>query len=169
MKTFVLVVAATVYITNANLLTAESKHSNCKEWNAKVDPAVPGKTAVNVSELSDNEVTTAIGCLLKNRGNRANALIGGATNLMVSALLPQATVELASLYYISYLFTGDYEHGDGIALWDDHGAINPPGSIDRAYDAYEAWYKRVKLLGIGVARKQHLNPLSGTNLKWYGK
>jgi hypothetical protein len=84
-------------------------------------------------------------------------------------MLPQATVELASLYYVSYLFTGNYQHGDGIALWDRKGVINPPGGVDTAYASYRAWFKKVKSVELAEARKQHLDPLEGTNLYWYGK
>jgi hypothetical protein len=141
---------------------------NCREWNAKVDPRVKGKSAVNAADLSESQIMTAIGCLLKNQGNRGVAGFGGATKYIVSQIVPQATVELASLYYISYLFTGNFQHGDGVALWNDHGVINPPGAIESAYKAYAAWFKRVKAMGIAEARKQHLDPLEGTTLRWYG-
>ena len=170
MKKCELIIAALFCVAvSSNPLSAETAQSKCQKWNAKVDPGVAGRIVVNVSELSDNEVVAAMECLLKNRGKRETARIYGATHFDVSQTLPPATIELASLYYISYLFTGNYQHGDGIALWDDHGVINPPGSIDHAYDAYKGWFKRVKTLGLVAAKKQHLDPLKGTNLKWYGK
>src|SRR5450432_291238 len=141
-----------------------ARTANCQEWNALVDPSVHGKIAVDVARLSDKQVMTAMECLLRNEGKRGNALISGVTDDRVSQILPQATVELASLYYVSYLFSGNYQHGDGIALWDRRGGINPPGGIETAYASYRAWSKKVKSVGLANARKQHLDPLEGTNL-----
>lgn len=108
-------------------------------------------------------------CLLQCRGITREAGISGATHYEVSAGLPRATVELAALYYISFLFTGQRTHADGVALWNSDGVINPPGSIDTAYEAYERWFRRVQELGLATAREQGLNPLEGTGLAWYGK
>jgi hypothetical protein len=167
-----LLIAAVFLVTIFNAEVSAGKSSgdagNCREWNAKVDPRVKGKIAVNAANLSEGELMTAIGCLLKNQGNREIARIGGATKDIVSQMFPRATVELASLYCISYLFTGNYQHGEGVALWNDHGVINPPGGIESAYKAYAAWFDRVKSMGIAEARKQRLDPLEGTNVRWYG-
>jgi hypothetical protein len=141
----------------------------CREWDAKVNPAVRGKIAVKVESLSDDEVMVAIGCLLKHRGDQRPARFRGATHYEVSQLLPAASIELASLYYISYLFTGNFQHGDGIAFWDQHGVINPPGACEIAYDAYSKWFEQVRSMGLAAARKKKLDPLQGTNLRWYGK
>ena len=82
--------------------------------------------------------------------------------------LPQPTVEIMALYYISYLYEEDWEHAVGIALWDKHGKINPPGSVHAAYLAYRRWFRRVQSVGLQQARKEHLQPLQGTEIEWYG-
>lgn len=141
----------------------------CKQWDAKVDSSVPGKTSVNVAALSDNETTVAMGCLLKHRGDRRSARFSGATSSSVSQVLPDASIELASLYYISYLFTSNWQHGYGVALWNRDGVINPPGAVEAAYDSYSKWFTHVQTIGLATARKENLDPLQGTNLHWYGK
>jgi hypothetical protein len=141
----------------------------CKEWDKRVDASL-GVAGIKPDKLpSDKELLVAIGCLLKHHGDKAPARFSGATNPKTSQILPNATIELASLYYISYLFTGDWQHGDGVALWNREGVVNPPGSVDAAYAGYASWFERVRSLGIPEARKQRLDPLRGTGLHWYGK
>ena len=147
----------------------EKSQSVCKEWDKRVDPSL-GAAGVTLAKIpGDAEVLVAMQCLLRHQGNKRPARFGGVTKPEVSQLLPTPSVELASLYYISYLFTMDWEHGDGIALWNREGVINPSGSIDTAYLAYKTWFERVKSMGLAEARKQRLNPLEGTGLHWYGK
>jgi hypothetical protein len=141
----------------------------CRDWDKRIDASL-GASGVQVDNLlTERERIEAIACLLKHRGDKRPARFGGATNLSVSQILPSATVDLASLYYVSYLFTGNWQHADGIALWNRDGVMNPPGSVDLAYASYIAWFQRVKSMGISEARKQGLDPLEGTGLHWYGK
>jgi len=141
----------------------------CKEWDKRVDPSW-GPAGITLAQIPrDAEVLVAIDCFLKHQGNKNRARFGGATNPRTSQILPDATIELASLYYISYLFTRDWQHGDGVALWNPEGIINPLSSIDTAYAAYRAWFERVRSVGLAEARKQRLDPLGGTGLHWYGK
>ena len=107
--------------------------------------------------------------MLRHRGDKRVAGFGGATRFEVSQIFPPASVDLAALFYISYLFSGRWDHADGVALWNAHGEINPPGSIEIAYKGYQKWYKRVRLVGVAAAREKHLNPLDGTDLSWYGR
>ena len=152
-------------------MSEESKDSqaSCREWDKRVDPRL-GDSGIYPDRLPpDPEVLVAISCLLKQRGNKEPARFSGATRPGVSQQLPSATIELAALYYISYLFTGNPQHGDGVALWNQDGVINPPGSADAAYTAYRIWFRRVRSLGLAEARKRRLDPLKGTALRWYGK
>jgi len=45
----------------------------------------------------------------------------------------------------------------------------PPGAVNAAYGAYAEWFKRVKSIGLAEARVEHLDPLAGTGVSWYGK
>lgn len=141
----------------------------CVQWDKRVDPALGNAGVLPEQTPDDAEVVAAIDCLLKNQGNKNKARFGGTTNPRASQMLSGATVELASLYYISYLFTTNWQHGDGVALWNSNGVINPSGSVDTAYAAYGVWFAHVKSVGLNEARKQRLDPLSGTGLRWYGK
>lgn len=118
--------------------------------------------------LTDAETLIAIECLLSARGDLSPARFGGATKQNVSQVLPPATIELAALYYISYLFSRDWQHASGVALWDDKGRINPSGAIPKAYSGYTKWLDRVKAKGLAESRVRRLNPLQGTGLRWYG-
>ena len=82
--------------------------------------------------------------------------------------MPSASVEIAALYYISFLYTGLPDHADGIALQGADGSLNPPGSVDIAYKAYREWFVQVKIMGLATARNRQLSPLKGTHLRWYG-
>jgi hypothetical protein len=140
----------------------------CSRWDNEVASNDTKAGSVDIATISDKEVLQAIDCLLRHKGDQRPARFGGATRLDTSQLLPSATVELASLYYISYVFTKHWKHGDGVALWNKEGVINPPGSIDAAYVAYTKWFARVRSLGITAARRKKLDPLQGSRLKWYG-
>lgn len=168
--------------------------SECDEWISKVDPDI---TTIEKSSKEDytstldkentyviipdrtegflpdttytiDQVTTAIECLLGCKGNKNPAKISGVTHAYVSEILPSATVELAALFYISYLYKANYTHADGIALKDKDGNINPPGSLEKAYASYEKWFKEVKEVGLQKAREMELDPLEGSGLIWYG-
>ena len=155
--------------TGAHSNQAMSQSIDCRVWNSQIDPAVHHESPPNPITLSDTDALEAMNCLIKNRGNRTIAKIGGATNLAVSQQLPEPTVELAALYYISYIFTKSYQHADGIALWDDAGTINPPHSIESAYSAYITWLNEVRKVGVSKARRLRLDPLNRSGLAWYGK
>jgi hypothetical protein len=151
------------------LQTKKTQAQNmCEQWIEKVDPS-SGKTNIDAdSTLSDNQIIEAITCLLKCEGNKNTARISGATHLYISQIFPQATIELAALYYISYLFTRSWDIADGIALCDNNGTINPPKSIETAYEKYKEWFQKVQSIGIKAAREQKLNPLAGSGIHWYG-
>jgi len=124
----------------------------------------------NYSEqLTEKEIFKAIECLLKCEGNKHPARFSGAITNYISKILPKASTDIAALYYISILFTGKWDHGDGVALWDREGVINPSGSVQKAYASYRKWFKKVKDLGLDEARRQKLDPLEKTNLHWYAK
>ncbi len=140
----------------------------CESWIDILDQTKAERPGLWNSDLSGLETINAIECLLHAQGNRHEAKISGVTHDYISQTMPPASVELAALYYISFLFTGLPDHADGIALQGLDGSLNPPGSIDVAYKAYRKWFVQAKLMGLETARKLQLSPLKGTNLRWYG-
>jgi hypothetical protein len=100
-------------------------------------------------------------------GHTERSRITGATRFDISTILPPASVEIAGLYYASFLYTGKWDHGKGIALVSGGKIVGDPRSVKRAYSSYRSWFKRVKRIGIARAREANLQPLSGTELSWY--
>ena len=141
----------------------------CEQWTIRIDPGLGDAGVPLASVLSDQEVIATIDCLLRLQDDRRPARFGGATRRNVSQILPTATIELAALYYISYLYYDHWQDADGVALRTRKGVFNPPGSTATAYAAYGKWFERVKSIGIAAARARHLDPLHGTGLRWYGK
>lgn len=171
---------------------------NCRKWFQKVDSTLPYLpeeedseqdssklteeeiiNAVNKSltgndykysaQLTEKEIFEAIECLLKCEGNKNPARFSGAITSYISEILPEASTDIAALFYISVLFTGKWDHGDGVALWDREGVINPNDSVQKAYASYRKWFKKIKAHGLDEARRQKLDPLEKTNLHWYAK
>ncbi len=117
-----------------------------------------------------------MGCLLSLEENTQGASFSGATWAGVSELFAFPTpINLAVLYYISYLYTGNWKHGSAIALWgpgadssDTHGFyVTRQEAVHKAYASYRWWYKEVKRVGLAGAREQKLDPLEGTGTSWY--
>ena len=129
----------------------------------------------NVRALSESQAMTAIGCLLKLEDNRHPAKFWGATKMTVSQLFAPATVNLAALYYISYVFTRDFSHAGAVALRGPHCGASVNGAyatrqqcIHRAFTAYRGWFAQIKHVGLERARAEGLSPLAGSGIEWYG-
>jgi hypothetical protein len=114
-------------------------------------------------------------CLLSQQGNRKEGL-GQRNENEVSQLLPLPTVEISSLYYISTLFNGSPDFAQAVALIGvppktkgeyDRLMFNTPSDIRKAYASYRRWFKRVKTLGLSEARRQKLDPLANSGVRWY--
>ena len=164
-RSIVFLSLASAFLTSC---TSASQHrSRCEYWQAKVDPSV--ETRGRQFELpSDAEAADAIECLLQLRGHHEHAAISGATRLDVSQRFPSASVALAALYYVSYIYTTDRRHGDGIALVDSDYQMANAEQVDRAFDYVSRWLDDVRREGIARIRKEHRDPLAGSGLEWYG-
>lgn len=81
--------------------------------------------------------------------------------------LPPPTIEIAALYYVTYMFEEKWDHGGGIALWNKKAEINPPGSVQEAYRCYREWFGKLKELGFAEVRKQGLKPLDNSSVQWF--
>jgi hypothetical protein len=129
-----------------------------------------------VSSLTEPEIVAATGCLLALEEDTHDANFSGATWAGVSELFAFPTpINLAALYYISYLYTGNWKHGNAIALRgpgadasDMHGQyVTRQEAVHKAYASYRRWYEEVKRVGLARAREKKLDPLEGTGLWWY--
>jgi hypothetical protein len=129
----------------------------------------------HVSDLTEPEIIAAMGCLLALEDNTQKASFTGVTWAGVSQLFAWAPVNVAALYYVSYLYTGNWKHGDAIALRgpgassDDSRAlyVTNQEAVHKAYASYRHWYEQLKRIGLRNAREQKLDPLEGTGLRWY--
>ena len=85
----------------------------------------------------------------------------------VSQNFAPASIEVAALYYISFLYTQKWDHASAMALRDEHGDIDKPEAVRRAFRSYRKWFDEVKRVGLFEAREMKLEPLKDTQVDWY--
>jgi hypothetical protein len=138
----------------------------CQYWQSKVDETLSSSQR-DVDHTDLENILEAVECLLQMEGNKHPARFSGATQFYVSQLFEPAKADVAALYYISYLYTQNWEHADAIALRSNDGAINSAQDIEIAYQSYRRWFAQVKAVGLEKARQMNLQPLKDTNIRWY--
>jgi hypothetical protein len=147
---------------------AKKVSEECRPWMQKIDPTL-GKDSATQLPAPDQDLLVAVRCLLEAEGNKGPSQCNMNMSHNGGTDLPPPTVEIYALYYISYIFEGDWEYAVGIALEDRQGRINPPGSAHAAYVAYQKWFVRVKKMGVAQARREHLKPLDRHgDIDWFG-
>jgi len=146
-------------------LQAESRGAECEYWYSQVDPKTDSE--LELDESDPNSVLKGIECLLKLEGKRSEGAFGGATRDEVSQILPTSTVEICALYYISYLYSGDWKHASGVALVGSDGKLNSPSTIRVAFAEYRKWFRKVKSMGLAEARTAKVEPLGGSRIRWF--
>lgn len=142
----------------------------CAYWQSMVDPTVKNPGLHNVKDKPEN-ILAAIKCLLALKGKKNEAKIHGATNPYVSDIfLEPCTVEVAALFYATYLFYGRWDYVMAIVLVDTKAglfAYNTQYAIDRAYELYNIWYEEILKIGLEKAREIKLDPLKNSEIQWY--
>jgi len=150
------------------------KNNVCYKWRTQVDPSLK-RIAIDNSVLTDAEIEEGIGCLLKLKGKNRRARFTGATRRNIeSASMYEppkhpASIEIAALYYISYLFYDNWEHAGSVSLFDEESEethSNSKKSVERAYRSYQRWFEKIKEIGLEKAREQKLDPLTGSGISW---
>jgi hypothetical protein len=128
---------------------------------------------VDQKTLTDREIEEGIECLLELKGLKNKARFYGNTrnNYNKSDIYryPEkpASVEIAALYYISYLFYNNWEHAGSIALYNEAtGKTNTEMIVEKAFESYQKWYKNMLVIGIKAAREKKLDPLEGSGINW---
>lgn len=144
----------------------------CYRWQTQVDMS-KARISIDNGKLTIAEIEEGIGCLLKLKGNKYKARFTGTTGFdphSSNEYKPPrkpATVEIAALYYASYLFYDNWEHAGSVALYDeDTEEINTKNNIERAYKSYRKWLAKIKEIGFEKAREQKLDPLEGSGINW---
>ena len=175
-------VFAITLVMNVHEARGQSVHladsERCQYWYAKVDPSVrPPETEVAkelhllfaVSEEDAAKTVEAAECLLKLKGKTSTSThTYGTVSFKVETRFPGPSVEVAALYYISAFFHKNWRHADAMILMDNKGRKNTKEAIKQAFTAYRSWLKKVQKMGLEEARKQNLDPLHGTSIRWYG-
>lgn len=140
----------------------------CSQWTSKIDPTVANPIDSAGGTVRTDQLLDAFRCLLKLKGRKSTSIFSsGTVGLNLSTRFPAPSVEVAALYYISYLYSENWRHADAIVLVDEKGNQNTTDSIVKAFDSYESWLKTVKEVGVDEARKRKLDPLSDSGLRWY--
>jgi hypothetical protein len=155
---------------NAMLFSNKSPETKCgcEYWKSKIVPNQAPSDSDMVSPKDDDSIVEAIHCLLELKGNKENSVFPSAsTSLKVSGTFPSPSVEVAALYYISYMYYQKWDHSYAIVLVDKSGQYNTSESIEAAYKAYQSWFEKVKEIGLQKAREQKLDPLAGSGVRWY--
>ena len=163
-------------LLGATFTVAQNKPDNamnkCYRWRTQVDPMFQ-RIMIDKETLTDREIEEGIGCLLEMKGLRNKARFYGDTrnnyNKSEGYRHPEkpASVEIAALYYISYLFYSNWEHASSITLYDEStGETNTEKIVERAFESYQKWYKEMLVIGIKAARKKKLDPLEGSGINW---
>lgn len=146
----------------------------CYRWQTQVDPSLK-RFKIDNSTLTDDEIQEGISCLLKLKGKTKIARFTGATrtNIYSSELYKPpkhpASIEIAALYYISYLFYDKWEHASSVSLFDEESEeinSNTKKSVEKAYKSYQKWFEKVKEIGLKKAREQKLDPLANSGVSW---
>lgn len=144
---------------------------DCSYWNASVGVKSANGKLGAMDETKTANILTGIECLLKLEGDRSRGAFSGATSFSGPANLPPSTVEICALYYISKLFYNKSDHARGIALrfksLEKSTSINSDEAVRTAFENYRKWFIKVKEIGLEEARKQNLDPLAGSEVRWY--
>jgi hypothetical protein len=165
---------------------SDSDTDICNFWRSRIDPKikVSGRTSSDSLKLtegslsqlkiaepekySEEEIFKGIECLLSLEGNKNDSKIIGATSVYTSQIFGPSTIETAALYYISYLYYRKWDHALAARLVSGKGLVEDDETIHNAYEAYRAWYKKLKEVGIAKSKEMGLDPLNGSGIAWYG-
>jgi hypothetical protein len=118
------------------------------------------------TNLSDSETLKIMECLLNQKGNKT-PFWGVTLNNRVSQTFGPSPLEVVALFRISVLFSQNKDFANAIVLVYDDEKLNTSKAIKIAYKSYRKWFKKVKEIGLEEARKQKLDPLSGSRVSWY--
>lgn len=167
-----------------DFLMTKASCNSCDKWHSKVDPEIafdePSKSLEKKEKATDaltismsakfsdaQEFFKAAECLLKLEGRSKKARIFGATRSDVSQTFDSARIDVAALYYISYIFYERWDHAGAIALLDEHNNLDDDEIVKRAFSSYRKWLAKVRELGLESARRKKLDPLADSGISWY--
>ena len=173
MNRFLLLTGILLFCGSVSL--AQEQINHCYKWQTQVDPKLE-RIEIDEEMLNEQEILNGIECLLNLKGNKSVARFTGYTrlNLRASSRPPvikkPATIEVAVLYYISYIFYNNWEHAGSVRLYNldykNKPKFNTKKIVKRAYRSYGFWFKNVKKIGLEKAREQKLDLLENSGVSW---
>lgn len=145
---------------------------DCNYWNAGVGEKSSKPRRGDKDEKNLENIMEGIECLLKLEEDKSRAAFSGASSFSGAyGLKSPATVEICALYYISKLFYDKYDHASAVVLryrnYEENQSFNSDEAVKTAYESYRKWFEKVKEIGLEEARNQKLDPLEGTDVRWY--
>ncbi|MBN2431266.1 MAG: hypothetical protein JXQ27_07315 [Acidobacteria bacterium] len=138
----------------------------CQYWMSIVDPSIQ-RPDLHLSWQDEGNILFAIECLFELKGRTGPANFSGATHPAVSDIFDHATVEVAALYFMTYLYYQTPDYVNAVVLVDKNNEFSTEAAIEKAYDLYRKWYQEIEKLGISKAREQGLDPLQDSDVRWY--
>jgi len=146
---------------------------DCEYWETEVgvDTANYDYRSAKINKKDPKKVMEGIECLLKLEGDKTPGSFSGASSLSGPVNMPESTVEICALYYISSLFYQKQDHANAIVLrykkYRENSSLNSDEAVKIAFESYRKWFEKVKEIGLEEARKQKLDPLEGSGVRWY--
>ncbi|KXK07353.1 MAG: hypothetical protein UZ17_ACD001000010 [Acidobacteria bacterium OLB17] len=145
---------------------------DCNYWYASVGVKSSDKRRGPMNKADTGNILSGIECLLRLEGDKSRGAFTGATSSSGMFFMPEATVEIDALYYISVLFYRRYDHALAVALRStsdtEEPKINSDEVVKAAFESYRRWFAKVKEIGFEEARRRKLDPLEGSNVVWAG-
>ena len=149
----------------------DSNAQDCNYWNAGIGVKSANSKRGRKDEKNPKNIMEGIECLLMLEGDKSRGAFSGATSFSGPGGMPEATVEICALYYISVLFYEKYDHASAVVVhyenYEENQSLNSDGAVKTAFESYRKWFQKVKEIGLEEARKQKLNPLEGSGVVWY--
>jgi hypothetical protein len=142
---------------------------SCIYWQSRVDPNVQLPKDFQMPDEKDAQsIVKGTECLLSMQGNKKPAAFSGATRLDTSQFFKPAKIEVAALFYISYLYYRDWgAFSGGVALRGKDGELSSEETVNKAYTYYREWFKEIEKIGIVKARELKISPLKNKDVRWY--
>lgn len=158
-------------------VAARAQSSSCQYWRSRVDIYTTMELSQIMDEKDPRNILPAIQCLLEFKGNKNIARFGldpsprliGPAHGPTSILSTPIHVEVAALYFISYLYYQNWNHANLVVLIDRDDSREIESSdenIRKAWKYYREWFEQVKPIGIVKARKLKIEPLKGKDVWW---
>ncbi|MFK7947461.1 MAG: hypothetical protein AB8G11_07725 [Saprospiraceae bacterium] len=124
------------------------------------------------SDFTNSDIEAMIEELLTYKGDTRKCLmkINCSGDSKYEGDLTKYSLQVEALYMINSLFFDDYTaYSPCQVLKDSDGNLSSTDGdiINKAFDAYVAWFGNVKEMGIGNARAEQLDPLKDTGIEWY--